>query len=884
MVSKQKFLLQPNFDRNEIFSAIRPQLKVDRRGRVYTPMHMRFHLLQFVNRNKESLTRLLKGPLEVRGITLSEYEQLMYNNETCGYEITVLLVAMMYMVPILVIRSDMLWVSENVMPADCPIVLVQNCEGQFLGTKSKYPVFVYDIPKIRLRQVRRNIKKVPVKHSTPQRAGNSAEFMEASMASMLSPIYDNKSGGEKETTTEFTDPSIEQMRREINSFESKPLPNSSENSMSSEYPEGKYNVMESSKTGESFGEKETTTESTSPKIEHTKDKSEQLLRMMLCDDGSGEKLASANPVNSVPSTTPVECVNQTGNDGKKKSNECHPNTDKEKFKTEQDEHSDATERTFVSREEEIVRCETETVTTQNFECDGELAESGSVNSELRKNNVVHDAAVENIDSEKGPDGTTTTAVFTDSAVTDNDMTIGEPFESPENTDLDKTLVASSQNSIGNCTEDMVVDGTKNADEVIEHNRRTEEMVEDKREEKPVTAKINEEDEDSDATIPMDEPDTTVNDGLSDPVNSDEETNSPKINITKKRLGMTGCISKFKNARLSMVDLKDELDEMEMNADISYVLESEEGTPKTTKVKQFCCSKCSTANWTLDGYETHLLQEHQIRDVKKYPPTVLTRTIGPKSTTSTSVEISQNDEEDNLENLENPVVSVNAYLKRGITEEDQKIIDEVANAEFNEATAYILLRTEYDREKKIRLIEEKLKEQDPNYKNYKPYKCSYCCERFFFPAGVQHHEASHRNQQEHHAELYTDTQNIDNKQRSEQDIGKSVNSDSKLSLQSDQVPPIKKIKVTAEIHKPAPVNSATTPRRGRKKRGKGKPWTRQKRSKANKVVAKISEEITQEDKEAIEDGEIGSKVLDRYKQRQKEKEEAMLESFKATYNL
>ena len=221
---------------------------MDRRGRVYTPMHMRFHLLKYVNENKESLSRLLKGPLEVRGMSLNEYELMMYNNQTCGYEITLLLLGMMYMVPILVIRSDMLWVSQNVMPADCAIVLVQNSVGQFMGTKSKYPVFVYEIPKIRLRQVRANIRRIGLVHSTPLRSGSNAEFMEGSIGAMLSPICDTSTSKKSENIQQEdtkSDPSLERIRRDIDSFEKKSLKDSC--SLSTEYPEGEFNVMESSK-------------------------------------------------------------------------------------------------------------------------------------------------------------------------------------------------------------------------------------------------------------------------------------------------------------------------------------------------------------------------------------------------------------------------------------------------------------------------------------------------------------------------------------------------------------------------------------------------------------------------------------------------------------
>ena len=201
-----------------------------------------------MNENKESLSRLLKGPLEVRGMSLNEYELMMYNNQTCGYEITLLLLSMMYMVPILVIRSDMLWVSQNVMPADFAIVLVQNSVGQFMGTKSKYLVFVYEIPKIRLRQVRANIRRFDLVHSTPLRSGSNAEFMEGSIGAMLSPICDTSTSKKSENIQQEdtkSDPSLERIRRDIDSFEKKSLKDSC--SLSTEYPEGEFNVMESSK-------------------------------------------------------------------------------------------------------------------------------------------------------------------------------------------------------------------------------------------------------------------------------------------------------------------------------------------------------------------------------------------------------------------------------------------------------------------------------------------------------------------------------------------------------------------------------------------------------------------------------------------------------------
>ena len=113
-------------------------------------MHMRFHLIQYVEDNLDLMSSILKGPFEVRGMTLPVYLKKMRTCETCGYEITLLIITHMYKVPILIIRSDMLWLSSNVTAVDCPIVLIQNSSGQFLGTKTKYPVFVGDLPKVKL--------------------------------------------------------------------------------------------------------------------------------------------------------------------------------------------------------------------------------------------------------------------------------------------------------------------------------------------------------------------------------------------------------------------------------------------------------------------------------------------------------------------------------------------------------------------------------------------------------------------------------------------------------------------------------------------------------------------------------------------------------------
>ena len=219
MTKNHFYLLQPVYNRNEIFSCVRPQIKVNRRGKCYTPMHMRYHLISFVEENYDLMSSILKGPLEVRGMNLDVYLRKMRICDTCGYEITLLILTHMYKVPILVIRSDMLWLSSNVTAVDCPIVLVQKSSGEFLGTKTKCPVFVGDLPKIKFPRKPRAKKTTVLKHSTPVRNTDvtPTEFGQE----ILSPIVEksSKEGDEENETCTEDDSDTKKVREDVRNFE-----------------------------------------------------------------------------------------------------------------------------------------------------------------------------------------------------------------------------------------------------------------------------------------------------------------------------------------------------------------------------------------------------------------------------------------------------------------------------------------------------------------------------------------------------------------------------------------------------------------------------------------------------------------------------------------
>ena len=125
------------------------------------------HLITYCKENYAILQVLLCKQLTQHKISLQQYMCLMEGTPTCGYEITLLILSQMFNIAILVIRSDFLWVSTQVPPRECPVVIIQNTSGEFLGTKSTpgvHPVSVGTVPKISVNKRR---SPVFVKSSTP---------------------------------------------------------------------------------------------------------------------------------------------------------------------------------------------------------------------------------------------------------------------------------------------------------------------------------------------------------------------------------------------------------------------------------------------------------------------------------------------------------------------------------------------------------------------------------------------------------------------------------------------------------------------------------------------------------------------------------------------
>ena len=121
---------------------------------------MRYHVFDYINQNFNEMKCFLKVPLQRRQMTLLQYPTKMEISDTCGYEITILVLAKLYNCKILVIGADKVWFSDEVNIFQCPIVLCQDEEGKFLETKVSRPWYIGSVPSIKLKRCRANRHKI----------------------------------------------------------------------------------------------------------------------------------------------------------------------------------------------------------------------------------------------------------------------------------------------------------------------------------------------------------------------------------------------------------------------------------------------------------------------------------------------------------------------------------------------------------------------------------------------------------------------------------------------------------------------------------------------------------------------------------------------------
>ena len=154
-------------------------------------------MLNYTKENYVELETALKKQLEVHRQSLQSYLELMEWTPTSGSEITLLILCHMFHISILVVCSDFIWVSENIAPLSADVVIVQNCNGHFLGMK-RIDSKLVDIGEV-LRYTVNKRKSPCVKTSTPKERGNITDAAEI-IDPGVSPILEKEEESSKEDT------------------------------------------------------------------------------------------------------------------------------------------------------------------------------------------------------------------------------------------------------------------------------------------------------------------------------------------------------------------------------------------------------------------------------------------------------------------------------------------------------------------------------------------------------------------------------------------------------------------------------------------------------------------------------------------------------------
>ena len=128
---------------------------------------MRYHAHGFATRHRDKLEVILSNLLAQRSVDYDGYLDKMFNIRTCGFETTLIIVLIMLGIDICVLRPDFIWLSEDVPPYKCLVVLVQDINGRFYRTKVSNPVYIGLVPKINC-PMKPDDDLDMVDHSTPR--------------------------------------------------------------------------------------------------------------------------------------------------------------------------------------------------------------------------------------------------------------------------------------------------------------------------------------------------------------------------------------------------------------------------------------------------------------------------------------------------------------------------------------------------------------------------------------------------------------------------------------------------------------------------------------------------------------------------------------------
>ena len=286
----------------------------------------------------------------------------------------------------------------------------------------------------------------------------------------------------------------------------------------------------------------------------------------------------------------------------------------------------------------------------------------------------------------------------------------------------------------------------------------------------------------------------------------------QVKTVKKRLGLSGPQTKKVILKILLKDLKQDIG-TKMNVNESFTVDMD-NDDKAIHLLSYGCNKCKYTCYTLTGYETHMFHSHRVRNVDKYPPTLIKKMMAAPS----SHEVTSSDDADktiqgdsadksnvkavDVEDDESEVRGSENSAVVECMEEDgegsgslnlaQVDAHEASDHEGHSKSETVYKATSDENGNEIRNEDDVQGTEGPRnrqstfstehaqmkmnffcdqcdasfifkstYETHakehldevRPFKCSYCPEAFFYQGGLTHHEAAHEHQIENNGEVY-----------------------------------------------------------------------------------------------------------------------------------
>ena len=247
---------------------------------------------------------------------------------------------------------------------------------------------------------------------------------------------------------------------------------------------------------------------------------------------------------------------------------------------------------------------------------------------------------------------------------------------------------------------------------------------------------------------------------------------------RMRLGLRGpkaCTSKVSVRMHDLnIDLATPLEKNQV-----FTIQTDDET-KDTSIVQYCCNKCQQRLYTADGYETHMFHAHRIRNIEKYPPTIMKKSYrSPESLHLDTENSLSEDDADNKDESAKDSASMSAHNATGGTdnpdipdeehenqndmqgekkktnEKDDTASDEMnqdsksaANESTDTANNSYLGASDSQPLLSLQNLSMTMYQKDEP-----TVQCPECPQKFFYRSGLKHHYETHVRQREREKSLY-----------------------------------------------------------------------------------------------------------------------------------